>query len=439
MKRKSKWFTRLMPIFLGLVLVVSACGEANEGGGGDEDGDKVNLKMTAWGNPAEIKVYQKALDAFEEENPNVTVDLIPAPGDTYKQKLFTQLQGGEAPDVFYVGSEYMSQLVETETIAELTQFLDSSDSYVKADEFAEGLWGSARLDGKIYGLPVDSNPLVFYYNKNVLEEAGIDPNEPQKLYEAGEWNWDSFLELTTKLKDADKYGFVAENWWAHTFSWVWTNGGQMYDEDGNIVLAENEQAKETFNFLSENVKNGNFTYAGSLPKGQGADAMFLSNQVGFIAAGRWHTPLFSQTEGLKFDYIPWPSNTGNQLEKAGVATAYIAATKDSKHLEEAMKFISFYTSEEGQTVRLSGNGNAIPSVTTADDIVAEAEVPEHVEYLIDARNVGITEKVQSSIPGLDAEVNTILDLMYLGEKTPEETIKEIVELAKKTIKEYKEQ
>lgn len=442
MNKKSMWLVRsLMAVFLILTLV--ACSSSSGGATGDSDGtsgkDKVELTMTAWGNPEEIKVYQKAIDAFEEENPDITVDLIPGPGDTYKQKLLTQLQGSQAPDVFYVGGEYISQLISTGKIANLTEFLNSSESYVKPDEFVEGLWGPSRVDGEIYGTPVDSNPMLIYYNKKILEEAGLDPNEPQKLYEAGEWTWDKFAELNEKITASGKHGFLAGNAASHLFSWIWTNDGKMYDDKGNIILDENEKAQEAIKYLNENIDAGNFTYTGSLPKGQGEDAMFLSNQTGFVAAGRWFTPLFSQNESLEFDYIPWPTNNGEKIATAAVATAYMSATNSSKHLEEALKFISFYTSEAGQEARLSGNGNAIPSVTGLDDLINDAEIPEHANYLVKARDIGKVEDNQSVVPGLDGEITDILDLMFLGELSTEEAITEIVNTAEPMIEEYKNQ
>src|SRR5690606_15808843 len=151
-------------------------------GGGSSKGDKVELSMAAWGNPAEIKVYQKGVDAYMKEHPNVKIKLVPVPGDNYEEKLLTELSGGKSHDVFYVGAETMPKLVETGKIADLTEFLDSSASYVKADQFADGLWGAARKDGKIYGVSVDNNPLVMYYNKKVLADAGIDKS-PQELYD----------------------------------------------------------------------------------------------------------------------------------------------------------------------------------------------------------------------------------------------------------------
>ena len=114
MNTKSKFYLGAVLLSLTAMLLV-AC-SSDSGGSGGSDGDKVELSMTAWGNPAEIDVYQRAIDAYEEENPDVTVNLSPTPSDTYKQQLLTQLQGSQAPDVFYVGAEYIAQLINTGTI-----------------------------------------------------------------------------------------------------------------------------------------------------------------------------------------------------------------------------------------------------------------------------------------------------------------------------------
>lgn len=443
MRSKSSWFVNGLLALVTVVFLLSACSSdsgssSSDNSSGNSSNGKIELTMTAWGNPAEIKVYQRAIDAYQEENPDVSVKLIPGPGDTYRQKLLTQLQGSQSPDLFYVGAEYMSQLIDTGRVAELSAFLNSDESYVKPDEFADGLWGAAKRGEEIYGTPVDSNPMLLYYNKKVLEEAGLDPNEPQKLFEAGEWNWGKFADLTKQVTESGKYGFVSENAANHIFSWVWSNGGQMYDEEGNMILQDNETAQEAIHYLYENVANGNFRYAGSLPEGQGPDAMFMSNQTAFAAAGRWFTPMFSENESLEFDYIPWPTNTGEIMEPASIATAYLSATTDSDHLDEVMKFLSFYTSEEGQRARLEGNGNAVPSIASVDDIIENAEIPEHASYLIDARDIGKVESSQAVIPGLDQEVSDIFDLLFLEQKTPEDAIMEVSEQAKTMIEDYKE-
>ncbi|MGV2686840.1 extracellular solute-binding protein, partial [Clostridium perfringens] len=131
------------------------------------------------------------------------------------------------------------------------------------------------------------------------------------------------------------------------------------------------------------VKSKNITFSGTLPKGQGGDAMFMSNQVGFVAAGRWYLPLFKKNQGLEYDVVTWPTNTGNKIEPAGIPTAYMVMNKASKNKEAAYTFFSEYVSKEGQRFRLQGGGNAVPAVQGTDEVVLEGNLPEHAQLFLD--------------------------------------------------------
>ncbi|MDZ4938469.1 extracellular solute-binding protein, partial [Clostridium perfringens] len=146
-----------------------------------------------------------------------------------------------------------------------------------------------------------------------LKEAGIT-EMPADLQASGQWTWDKFKEMSDKIRDSKKYGYVLDNSWNSYHSWVTSNGGRVYDDEGNFVAASDPKAMEAFRFLYDNVKSKNITFSGTLPKGQGGDAMFMSNQVGFVAAGRWDLPLLKKTQGLEYDVVTWPPNTGNKLE-----------------------------------------------------------------------------------------------------------------------------
>ncbi|WP_240511906.1 ABC transporter substrate-binding protein [Paludifilum halophilum] len=415
-------FGKRLLFLIGLVLSVVFL-QACSGSAGNTA--KVKLTMSAWGNPAELKVYQKAIDAYMKENPEVDIELIPIASDGYEQKLMTQLTGNSGADLFYVGAEYMSRVVEGDAAEPLTSFLNSEESDTSPDAYAEGLWGAAKKDGEIYGVPVDCNPLVMYYNKDLFKELGI--KTPQQYYDEGKWNWDAFKEVTTELKKGGKKGYIQENTLQQVESWIWSNGGSVYDDNGQLVLDKNKEAQEAIAFMNSLVQEGNAVYAGTLPEGQGLDAMFLSKQVGMISAGRWLTPMFHEA-GVHFDYIPWPTNTGKKTEPVAIPTAYLSVNAHSEHKEEAMKFLSFYVSEAGQTARLSGIGNAIPSVTGIDDIVTDE--PPHTDYMNEARETGYahgTPQSKSALtPGLVNELQDLYEVMLLGKASPEETVEKVV-------------
>lgn len=423
----------LMAAMLVMVPLLQACGKAGDSGG------KVELTMSAWGNPAELKVYQRAIDAYEEKNKNVSVKLIPIPSDGYEQKLLTELSGGAGADVFYVGDTTMAKLVKSNSVLPLADFLKTDASYTKAEEYAEGLWGAAKQGEELYGITVDCNPYVMYYNIKLFKEAGL--KTPQQYFDEGTWNWDTFKEVTATFKSMNKYGFVQEKGSLPMLNWVWSNGGNMYDKEGSYVYDKDPKAQEAIAYIADLVKSGGVIYGGSLPKGQGMDAMFMSQQVAMVTAGRWLTPMFSENKSLEFDYIPWPTNTPEKTNPSGIAVAYVAVNKNSKQQEEAKKFLSFYVSKEGQKSRLADTGNAVPSVAGIDEVVLDKGIPAHANYLLTGRDIGIApgspQTYYAQIPGLSNEVEDLYDLMLLGKASSEETIENISSIVKKKTEEAK--
>ncbi|WP_348619708.1 ABC transporter substrate-binding protein [Paenibacillus polymyxa] len=439
MKMKSNAILRIVPAILAGVIALTGCSgntSTSSESGESVTGKTVNLTMSAWGNPAELKIYQKGIDAYTKEHPNVKIKLIPVASDGYEQKLLTQLQGGNAPDVSYVGDATMVKLVQNGTLADLGEFMKTDNSYAKPDEYADGLWGAAKDGDKIYGITMDCSPLVMYYNKKMFKDLGI--KTPQEYFDEGKWNWAAFDEVTKKLKDTGKQGFIGETWTMET--WIWSNGGLSYDDQGNYVMDQNQKAREAIQFVNDLREKGQIKYAGSLPKGQGLDAMFMSNQVGIVAAGRWLTPMFSQAKNMEFDYIYWPSNTNNKMEPVQVPIAFFAVNKKSKEQEEAMKFVTFYGSKEGQKARLAGNSSAVPSVSGIDDIVTSDKTIEHSQYLLDAREKGYAngslKYFKGRIPGLSERVNEQYDLLLLGKQDVDTTINNITVETNKLTKEH---
>ncbi|WP_059105673.1 ABC transporter substrate-binding protein [Shouchella shacheensis] len=421
----KKWVGKLGVV--GCAVIITGCSGSGEGT--SAEGEEVNLSFVSWGDPEELKVYQRAVDSFNEEHEGeIHVELSGLPTDNYTQILTTRLQGGQAPDVFYVQDFAMSTFIDTNSVLELNEFLESDESYVSIEDFPEDIWGPTDVDGTKYGLVPDANPFVMYYNNSVFEEVGV--KSPQEYFDEGEWTWETLEEITDQFKEAGKHGYVQDGGPFGVNTWIYNNGGD-FEKDGKVVVDTDEKTIEAIEFVSRMVQEGNFVFSGTLPQGQGRDAMFMSNQVALVGAGRWLTPMFSEA-GLDFDYIPWPTNTENQMEPTLVTSGYIAANANTEHQEEAMKFISYYTSETGQDIRLSDNGNSIPSIDGLDHVVTDDPEPEHASYLLDALEIGRPIVYEFAIPGLSTDLEDIYELMFIGDITTDEAIKRLAETARES-------
>lgn len=379
------------------------------GCGGGAEGGSAAVEWTTWGNPGEVARFREFTENFIRENPELPVNFTPIPNvDEYDARLFTEFLGGTGPDLFYVSDSNVGTWVERGIAREITDMLTGPDSQSPPDALPDGLWGGSQPEeGVYYGIPVDCNPFIFWYNKRVLKEAGIE-EEPPELYERGEWTWDAFQDVLDAIRRSGKDGYVQGAPGVETFSWATSNGGRVVDGD-RYVMHEDEKSIEAHEFVYDNIQSGNMIYTATLPGNQGPEALFLSNQVGFVVAGRWFLPVFSGTGGLEFDIVPWPTNTGNQVEPVATAAAYMAMSSESANPEEAFRFLTNFVSMEGQIFRLQGGGNAVPSVDGADEVVLEGDLPEHARYFLEGRETGYAYPgVLSSVPGLNQDM---IDLM----------------------------
>ena len=254
----------------------------------------------------------------------------------------------------------MAKLQESNNLVDLTEFLGTPDGK-KASETFPGLvdWTKSK-DGGIYGVCVDCNPMVFWFNKGLLAEAGVT-TDPAAAFEAGTWTRDALDDLLTKVKATGKRGYVHMASYGDLFGLVTALGGTMI-EDNKAVFDEDPKAQEIIGWLFDSIANGNISYGGSLPKGQSSDALFLASQLATTHQGRWILPNLKKIKNIQYDIAPYPSEDGKTIGPIVVFTAAMGVNAKAKDPEAAKKFLADFVSVEGQKFRLSGGGNAVPSV-----------------------------------------------------------------------------
>lgn len=387
------------------------------GGGGSGSGAGGSVSWAAWANPGEDKRYKQfATELSKKIDAKVSFQAVV--GD-YQAKLLSQLAGGSAPDAFYVGDADMAKMIEAKQIADLSDYLNGGESPVRLEDFPEDLYQWCKpADGSagIFGIPVDCNPSVFWFNKDVLSAAGVS-QDPAQLFEAGTWTPDALEDLLGKVRASGKKGLIVSNWW---FNWCTATtmfGGQLTDESGKLVLADDPKAQEGLEWLLEQFKSGNITYAGSLPKGQSGDALFLAGQLALNNVGRWALPTLKDVK-FGYDIAPVPSPSGKDILPAPVATAAIALNAKAKNPEKALELIGNYVSRDGQKFRLSGGGNAVPSIKGLDEVATEGGVPAHGQWFNDVVGKGYAiPRAFVGDPKTSTELPLLVDKLFKDSST----------------------
>ncbi len=101
-------------------------------------------------------------------------------------------------------------------------------------DFPDGVIASRKVDGKIYGIPMELEPMAFYYSVKAFEDAGLNENDVPKT-------WDQLLEVGKKLTTSDRYGLLFETQpgYYQNFTWypfMWQGGGEFQTADGKSAF-----------------------------------------------------------------------------------------------------------------------------------------------------------------------------------------------------------
>ncbi|WP_438853345.1 ABC transporter substrate-binding protein [Agromyces sp. M3QZ16-3] len=405
---------------------------ACSGGGGGSDEDTV--VWSTWGTPEELTRFEEFNDEFMKRHPDITVELQPVAsyGD-YHSKLLAQLTSGTAPDVFYIGDDKIGQFVDADVLLPLSERMASDASETHPDDFFPGLFGAAETDGEIYAAPNDSNPDVLWYDRQALEAAGIT-EDPATLAENGEWTTEKYLEMNDALADAGLIGSMFWNYWATHYSWISAQGGTAYDESGAFVGNDDATTVDAVETLGGYFQDGTFVVADTMPEGAGADSVFVTHKAGFFSQGRYTIGTVSSAgEQDGYDIVRWPTPDG-QAAPTGVATSYLAINGKTDAPDAAFTFWTEFLSAEGQVFRLSGGGNAVPSIAGADEVVLEDGYPAHAQTFLDMRDVGFEDYApEARVPGLSTDISDLFLKLYEGKSDAQSTLDAVADLvAEKT-------
>lgn len=225
-----------------LALTVTACGgpsggqAAEPGSGDDVDPDReITLSLAWWGNDDRAARYEEAVDLFEDQYPNITVQTQFQAWDDYWTARSTEAAGQSLPDVVQMDLSYLRQYGSTNQLLDLNGQVGVN---LDVDGFDESLLEAGQIEGSQYGLATGTNTLALFYNADVLGELGVEPPAAGQTWEDySQW----VTDLTGTGADADPtlYGapdFTGTFWFF--VQWLVQQGVEPFTGDGQLGFDE---------------------------------------------------------------------------------------------------------------------------------------------------------------------------------------------------------
>jgi raffinose/stachyose/melibiose transport system substrate-binding protein len=407
-------------IFIVLIMIF-VCSMVFGGGGQEEE--QIVLKYYQY-KPEIVDQLDKLIQIFEEQNPNITVE-IETVGKDYTTVLKTKIASNDVPDIYAVqGLANMQSFVDAGILEDIT-----GESFM--NRVAVAAKPAVTYNGSIYALPLDLAGLGVIYNKELFEKAGISA-PPATIAE--------LKVVIEKLKAINviPFGVAFKEEWTlrHMFAMGQAAtvepipfAGKMNEGNAHFWNSQMNKAFETFDLIAANCNNKPFEsdYTNET-------TLFAQGKVAMMTQGLWAMAnVFKVNPDIDAGMFGLPAFEDPSKARLMVDVDYrIGINAKSPNVEAAKKFLEFMTSSAATEIWI-GEAKLISSIVGTNVEAIGSSVATDIKGYID-NDKTYPWGYSYWAPGLSNEIGKLMQMYYLGEMTKEEVCSTMDELWAKAIK-----
>ena len=379
-------------------------------------GTVVELQLMGWSSSdAENVRLQEMIDTFNAANPDIKVTLNQVP--EYDTALQTSLAGGVPPDVFYVDSFKLPDLVAANALMPIGDQLDNPD------DFYPNLRQAFTLDGTFWCPPKDFSTLALEYNKDMFDAAGLD-------YPTVDWTWDDLRSAAEQLTDADNgvYGMVLSPDLARWIAFLYQAGGTVTNEDFTAMTLDTPEAQEAMDFYLNLVADGYAAQPSDLDSGWAGEA-FGKGKAAMAMEGNWIVSyLKDQFPDVNWDVTQLPAGPGGEATMSFTVCYGVPAA--AKNPEASIRLVNWLTGPEGMA-QWSGLGLAMPTRASLRDGWLE-QYPE-LQPFLDGADYARPWQFRPGFQAVMDTLNSGMQQAFAGSYLPEQVLSEAQEVGNQVL------
>ena len=391
----------------------------------EESAEPVTLKWAIW-DESTTQYWGDLKAAYEEANPNVTIEMVDLGSTDYMTVLATELSGtGSDFDVVTIKDvPGYATLVQKNAILSL-------DDYISADgvDLAQyaGATDQVTVDGSLYELPFRNDFWVLFYNKDIFDAAGVD-------YPTNDMTWAQYDELARKLTDTT---FGSQVYGSHYHTWRSTVqlmsvlDGKHTILDGNYDFMKDyydmvlSQEADSVCRKYTDLKTESLHYSAAFSSGDTAmmnmGSWFISTLITNIKSGEYDASLCGNWGIVKYPHAEGVTPGSTLGTITGLAVAAASDTPDA-----SWDFVKWVSGSEGAKV-MASSGN-FPAIMTADvkNAIASMEgfpTDAASKEALDVANLYLEVPYGDNV----SEINSVLDSYHgsimAGEMSVDDGIK----------------
>ena len=383
-----------------------------------------------------IDEIRAGLDAFEERNPDITVELERIAFKDARDQFVREAATGGGPDVLHMAFVWIKDLGEAEACMPLNELVaEHGIGEAGWEDFIATDLTYGEDGESFYGVPFATDTWAMVYTTEIMAEAGVERIPA---------TWDELLEASRKVKEVGKigFGFAAGTssantiWFLANFNW-WSDGGSLVVDDGQggyKVGITPEQVASVIDYYKTYLDEG-LTTEGSLGLDNWSDPavlepMLREEQFAAILPVFVAVQMFDDWRArnpgaeLPFTTAMTPHGSGQPTTHLGGQSLCLNA--NTEHVEEAWKLMQWLNSWEFFE---SYNQAYYPA---QQSLLARRPFPPEMQGFSDqftkgARSWGPYARGPAAIASMWNQTSRSFGAAFIGEKTSMEAAEELLD------------
>lgn len=356
--------------------------------GGDTGGSAQSepVEITFWNlfGGGEGDFVDQIVNGFNESQQEVTVKTLRLESNEYYAKFGTALASGKGPDVAVAHADRLAPFVKAGQLSALDELAAKAD--FNFGEITDANVESVSYEGKPYAVPLDTHFHMFYYNKDLLSQAGLlNEDETPKFGEISPEGFKQFLtEIQSKVPGVTPFGVNTPYFHEPFYNLYYQAGGNILTEDLGKADLNNEKAISVLNFYLDLYDQGLSDINDKTPWDT-----FHSGQSATWFGGVWEAGWHLGEAGLNVGITSIPPFFGSESHWSGSHTLVIPDYVTEEKQVAAMKFMKYFTMEGGKIWAQAGHVPAGKAVTASDEYLS---LPYREEFIKSQQTVKYAPK-----------------------------------------------
>lgn len=411
-------------------LILIACGNNEDGASESEesaDGTVTIEFWSFWGSGPRRETIEAIIEDFNASQDEIVVEHVYQPWGDIWTKSLAAVTAGNPPNIVVQDINTARQRADAQQATNIQEYLNAEDETIE-ERFYPQLWDTVIYEDEAYGLPFNTDTQVLFYNKDLFEEAGLDPDTPPET-------WAELEEFARTLEiqegdDWERFGFYPL-WNLGTDVWAINadNGTSWFDAEDNVMINTPEKitALEWIIEWQDYYGESNIN-AYEAEFGSGVTDPFLSGLIAMRGQNiNYYTDLRENApDDFNFGVAPLPEfeeGSGNWSWGGGFV---LEIPYGAEHPEASYEFMKYATSTEVQEQFGLNSFDIMANQEANENLVEHSDLDEEGQMIYELAHSNLEETVITPVPLTAPDylplINGPIDEALLGQLTPQEAL-----------------